>query len=160
MAKYLVTLTSSDDYADIKHFVHVLTKHELAEPDLHGKNIFYSKTPVHLHKGDTLIWLYAHSRKDDVYLVGYAAIDHSVQGLFFGIQGHDGKRTKYQSIFSIQPETKMVKAVKLSKKQCGEVFKSTFEKHAKAGERPTEFYFGHGAFISEKEFKKLKALLK
>lgn len=160
MAKYLVTLTSSDDFVDVKHFVHQLTVQGLAEPGLHGKDIFYSKTSKHLHKGDTLVWLYSHSRKEDTYLVGYAAVEHSLPGLFFGLPGHDGKRTKYHSIMSIQPEKKKVKAVKLSKKQFADIFKPTLEKHAKAGERPVEYHFGQGAYISEKEFKKLKGMLK
>jgi len=158
MAKYLVTL-SSDEFVDVKHFLSYLEKHELAEPGLHGKDLFYSTTDKHVKKGDTIIWLHKKTMKDEISLLGFAGVEHSVQGLFFGLEGHDGKRKTYHSIIEIDPATKKVKKVKLVKKQLNELLKDTIAKHTR--KEPSIHHLARsGAFISEKEFKKLKALLK
>lgn len=158
MPKYLVTLTS-DDFVDVKHFIGFLDKHELSEPGLHGKDLFYSTTNKHVKKGDIIIFLHKRAMKDDIHLVGYAGVAHSVQGLFFGLPGHDGKRKTYHSIIAIDPGKKVVKKVKLAKKQLTDLLKDTMDKN-KLKEFSLPKLARSGAFISEKEWKKLKGLVK
>jgi hypothetical protein len=91
--------------------------------------------------------------------LGHAGVRSSTQGLFFGLPGHDGKRRAYHSIIGIDPGTKVVKKVKLSQKQFDQTFKDTC--NIKANRSLTlEQLTRNGSFISEKEFKKLKGLLK
>jgi hypothetical protein len=158
MPKYLVTLTS-DEFVDVGHFAHWLSKHELAMPPLHGKDLFYTKASRPVKNGDVIIWLYKKSRDNAIYLLGHAGVRSSTQGLFFGLPGHDGKRRAYHGIIGIDPETMLVKKVKLSQKQFDETFKDTC--NLKANKALTlEQLTRNGAYISEKEFKRLKGLLK
>ena len=158
MPKYLVTLTS-DEFVDVKHFVHWLDKHELAWPEIHGRNIFYTKAKKTVKKGDFVIWLYKRSRGKEVYLTGLAGVQSSINGLFFGRSGHDGKQVAYHSAIKIDPNTKVVKKVKLPQEDFDEAFKDTC-KIPKNKELSLEQLAHAGAFISEKEFKKLKSLMK
>lgn len=158
MPKYLITLTS-DEFMDVKDFTHWLSHHELAVPGLHGKDIFLSKSEKPVRKGDTIVWLYKRSRKNDVYVTGYAGVQSSVQGLFFGLPGPDGKRRHYHSMIGIDPEKKVVKKAKLSQKQFDELFKGTCSTKVKK-DLTLEQLARSGTFISEKEFKRLKGLLK
>jgi hypothetical protein len=158
MPKYLVTLTS-DEFVDVGHFAHWLTKHELAQPPLHGKDLFFTKANRPVRKGDVLVWMYKKSRENNIYLLGYAGVRSSTQGLFFGLPGHDGKRRAYHGVINIEPKTKVVKKVKMSRKEFDATFKDTC--NIKANKELTlEQLTRNGAFISEKEFKRLKGLLK
>ncbi len=158
MPKYLLTLTS-DEFVDVKHFIDWLDKHELAVPKLHGRDIFYTKASKAVKKGDFIVWMYKRSRGKDVYLAGMASVQASAPGLFFGLPGHDGKRVTYHGVVKIDPKTKMVKKVKLGQKEFDQALKETC-KVPKNKELSLEQLARAGAFISEKEFKKLKGLLK
>jgi len=158
MPKYLVTL-SSDEFVDVKHFIQWLDKHELAVPELHGRDIFYTKSAKSVRKGDFLVWLYKRSRGKDVFLAGMAGIQDSAHGLFFGLPGHDGKRVTYHGVIRIDPKTKMVKKVKLTQDQFDRTFNETC-KLPRNQELTLEQLARSGSFISEKEFKKLKGMLK
>ena len=158
MPRYLVTLTS-DEFVDVGHFAHWLTKHDMAMPPLHGKDLFYTKATKPVKKGDVIVWMYKKSRDNNIFLLGHAGVRSSTQGLFFGLPGHDGKRRAYHSVIGIDPQTKVVKKVKLSQKQFDESFKDTCS--IKANKTLTlEQLTRNGSFISEKEFKKLKGFLK
>jgi len=158
MPRYLITLTA-DEFVDASDFVHWLAHHELAEPGLHGRDIFYSKAQKPVKKGDIIIWLYKKPREKDVFLAGFAPVRSSVQGLFFRLPGPDGKSKHYHSVISIEPKGKVVKKVKMSQKQFDEVFKATCEAKAKKA-LTLEQLARSGTFVSEKEFRKLKGLLK
>ena len=158
MPRYLVTLTS-DEFVDVGHFAHWLGKHEMAQPPLHGKDIFYTKASRPVKKGDFIVWMYKKSRDNNVYLLGYAGVRSSTQGLFFGLPGYDGKRRAYHGVIGIEPGTKLIKKVKISQKQFNETLKDTCS--IKVNKALTlEQLTRNGAFIPEKEFKRLKGLLK
>jgi hypothetical protein len=158
MPKYLVTLTS-DEFVDVKHFIEWLDKHELSEPHLHGKDLFFTKTTKPVRKGDFIVWMYKRSRGRDIYLAGLAGVQSSTHGLFFGLPGHDGKRVTYHGVIKIDPKTKAVKKVKMSQNDFDATFKDTC-KIPKNRELTLEQLARSGSFISEKEFRKLKGLLK
>jgi hypothetical protein len=158
MPKYLLTLTS-DEFVDVKHFVNWLERQELSVPGLHGKDIFYTKATKALRKGDSIVWMYKRSRGKDVYLAGLAGVQSSTPGLFFGLPGHDGKRVAYHNVVKIDPKTKVVKKVKLAQKDFDQALKDTC-KIPKNRELTLEQLARSGSFISEKEFKKLKGMLK
>ncbi|MEM2870739.1 MAG: hypothetical protein QW379_10065 [Thermoplasmata archaeon] len=157
MAKYLLTLTS-DEFLDASEFVDWLSKHELAEPPLHGKDLFYTKSNKPVKKGDTVVWIYKRSRDRDIYLAGYAPVRSSVQGTFFSLPGPDGKRRIYHSVVSIDPKGKVVKKLRLSRKTFQEALKESLMKHHPG--RSIEHFLRSGVYISEKEFRRLKKLLK
>ncbi len=158
MPKYLLTLTS-DEFVDVKHFVEWLDKCELAVPELHGKDIFYTKASKAVRKGDFIVWMYKRSRAKDVYLAGLAGVQGGTSGLFFGLPGHDGKRVTYHAVVKIDPKTKLVKKVKLPQKDFDQALKDTC-KIPSNRELSLEQLARSGAYISEKEFKKLKGMLK
>lgn len=158
MPKYLLTLTS-DEFVDVKHFVDWLGKHELATPELHGKDLFFTKASKAVKKGDFVVWMYKRSRGKDVYLAGMAGVQSSTPGLFFGLPGHDGKRVTYHGVVKIDPKTKLVKKVKLDQKDFDEALKDTC-KIPRNQALSLEQLARSGAYLSEKEFKKLKGMLK
>ncbi len=157
MARCLLALTS-DEFVDSKHFRDWLSKHELAEPGLHGRNIFYTKSNKPVRKGDTVVWLYKRSREPDIYLMGLAPVRSSVQGTFFGLPGPDGKRRIYHSVISIDPNGRVVKRVKISRKRFEETFKESLRKH-RAG-RSLEHFLRSGVFVSDTELRRVRRLLK
>lgn len=157
MARCLVTLTS-DEFVDPAHFYERLSRHELAEPGLHGRDLFYSKSNKPLRKGDTVVWLYKRSREPSVYLMGLAPVKSSVVGTFFGLPGPDGKRRIYYSVVSIDPKGKVVKRVRLSRKSFQETFRESLLKHHPG--RSLEHFLRSGAFVTETELRRVKRLLK
>jgi ABC-type iron transport system FetAB ATPase subunit len=158
MPKYLVTLTS-DEFVDVKHFIDWLDRHELSVPELHGKDLFLTKATKAVKKGDFIVWMYKRSRGKDVFLAGMAGVQSATHGLFFGLPGHDGKRVTYHGVVKIDPRTKSVKKVKIPQDLFDNTFKDTC-KLPKNKKLTLEQMARSGSYISEKEFKKLKGMLK
>jgi hypothetical protein len=159
MTRYLVTMTA-DKFHDAAYFARWLDRQELVEPGLHGRNLFYNKTRKSLRKGDVLIWMYKHSHKPDIYLVGYAAVKSSVLGLIYGRKRPDGKRRVYNSVFAIDPRSKVVKKVRLDSRQFADVFRNSLFRQMSEKNLSFEQVAQQGAYIPEKDWKKVKALLR